>query len=511
MRQMVNVVLVCAAVLGVALETNAAVKVARVFSNNMVLQQQMPIRVWGWADPREVVTVAFNDSSAKATAGDDGYWRVDLPAMKADGKAHTLTVKASNTVEHTGIVLGEVWIAAGQSNMNREVKVEADHPDIRLFWIHGHVTPIERGLGDNAIGWEPATRKALEAITPERKKWGKVYGAGTAEVGWVFGKRVHEQTKVPVGIIKTAFGGSQALAWTPIDNFTEKYTYGKKEEGGYIGHRPGLLYNTMLQGLGPMSVRGVVWYQGENDGRNYNYDRDLAAMIKSWRGLFEQPDLPFYLAQIGQTTYASGMERVWECQSKVAASDPHVHYGVSVNLFDSLEKGKGYAVREHKGNERDPGTGWPISGGSNPHPPNKHVVANRLADLAIVNTYGVDLEREVHAPRYVSHETKGNKLIVKFIHVGEGLKTDDGEAPNWFEVSDGSQDEGRAGERFRLIYKKATAKIVGKDTIEVTSPDVAKPTHVRLAWHALARHNLTNSDGVPAENFRTDTQKTKQR
>lgn len=511
MKHSVVTVVMCAATMAMAAVAKAEVKVARAFSSHMVLQQQMPIRVWGWADNGEKVTVAFNGKSATTTAGDDGYWRVELPAMEADGKKHTLTVKASNTVELTDIVLGEVWIAAGQSNMNREVKVEADFPGIRLFWLHGYTTPVERDLAPTAIGWEPATLEALKAAAVERAKVHRSYGAGTAEVGWVFGKRVHEQTKVPVGIIKTAFGGSQAIAWTPIDNFTEKYTYGKKEEGGYIGHRPGLLYNTMLQGLGPMSVRGVVWYQGENDGRNYDYDRDLAAMIKSWRELFEQPELPFYLAQIGQTTYASGMERVWECQAKVATADPHVYYGMSVNLFDALEKGKGNGIREHKGNERDPGTGWPISGGSNPHPPNKHIVANRLADLALVNTYGVDLKREVHAPRYVSHETKGNKLIVKFANVGDGLKTDDGQAPNWFEISDSSQDPGRENERFRILYKKATAKIVGKDTIEVTSPEVANPTHVRMAWHALARHNLTNADGVPAENFRTDTQKTKQR
>lgn len=489
----------------------AEVKPARVFSDNMILQQEMPIRVWGWADKGEKVTVSFAGQSGTATAGDDGYWRVDLKPLKADGKTHMLKIMGNNTIELKNIKLGEVWLAAGQSNMNRETDIGGDFPDIRLFWVHGAVTPIERDLGENAMGWEPATLERIAAVTPIRKeKFHPNHKNGFAEVGWVVGKQVREAKNVPVGLIKSAFGGSQARAWTPIDNFTEKYTYGKAEEGGYIGHRPGLLYNTMLEGLGPLSIRGVVWYQGENNGRDWDYDKELSAMIKSWRELFEQPELPFYLAQIGQTTYASGMLRVWECQAKVAAEDPNVHLAMSVNLFDSLEKGKGDAVREHTGNERDPGTGWPIAGGSNPHPPNKHIVAGRIGNLVLVHTYGMKLDNEVHSPVYDSHTVQGDKLVIRFKHVGDGLKTDDGQSPNWFEVSDGTQAD-RKGPSFPLIYHQATAKIVGKDTVEVSAPGVTNPKHVRLAWHMLARQNLVNSEGLPAVNFRTDEQKTKNR
>ncbi len=232
-------------------------------------------------------------------------------------------------------------------------------------------------------------------------------------------------------------------------------------------------------------------------------------MIKSWREVFEQPELPFYMAQIAQTTYASGMLRVWECQAKVAADDPQVHLGMSVNLYDSLKKGEGIGVRPDVGNEKNPGTGWPIAGGSNPHPPNKQVVANRLADLALVHTYGRDLQREVEAPVYVSHEEKGGKLLVTFKNVGKGLKTDDGAAPDWFELSDGTKQA--ENDRAALVYHRATARIVGKDTVELSSPDVAAPKHVRLAWHMLARQNLQNSAGLPVVNFRTDTQATKKR
>jgi len=486
------------------------VKLARIFTDQMVLQQQMPIRVWGSAGVDEAVAVEFNGKTATTKADADGRWRVELPAMEADGRAHTLTVKGENTLALQDVLLGEVWIAAGQSNMNREVPIKEDHPAVRLFWIHGSTVPREEDLGDNAMGWEPATATRTEALRSIREeRFGRGRKEGYAEVGWVFGLRVREQLKVPVGLIKIAFGGSQAQAWTPVPNIAEEFPYDQKVEGSYLGHKPGLLYQSMLHGLGPLGVRGVVWYQGENNGRGWDYDQELGAMISSWRRVFEQPTLPFYLAQIAQTTYASGMLRVWECQAKVAAGDPQVHLGMSVNLYDTLKPGSGNGVRPHDGNEKNPGTGWPIAGGSNPHPPNKQIVADRLADLALVHTYGLDLKREVAAPVYDSHLAKDGKLLVKFKHVGEGLKTDDGAAPVWFEISDGTKKA--ENDRAPLVYHKAAARIVGKDTVELSSPEVAAPVHVRLAWFMLARQNLQNSSGLPAVNFRTDTQATKDR
>jgi len=245
-----------------------------------------------------------------------------------------------------------------------------------------------------------------------------------------------------------------------------------------------------------------------DDGRDWDYDEELAAMIASWRQRFAQPEMPFYLAQIAQTTYASGMERVWECQAKVAATVPHVYLGASNDLWDGGGAQRDQ-LRRDEGTNDSPGTGWPLGGTSNPHPPNKHLVANRLADIALVETYGVDLGREVFAPVYESHRAEGDKILVKFGHVGDGLKTDDGEAPNWFEVSDGTKQEDR--DNAPLLYHKAQAKIVGSDTVEVWSIDVKAPKHVRLAWHPLARHNLYNSQRVPAINFRTDAQPTKRR
>jgi len=487
----------------------ADVRLPKVFTDHMVLQQQMPIHVWGWAESGESVTVGLADKTASAEAGDDGRWQVELPAMDADGRPHTLTVKAANTIELKDVLLGELWICAGQSNMNREVEIQEPLPQMRVFWIHGSTAPRQHDLGDNAMGWEPADPQRLAEVRKVRqKRFHPSHKGGFAEVGWVFGRRVHEQLKVPVGLIKSAFGGSQARAWTPVPNIAEQFPFDQKVEGSYLGHKPGLLYQSMLHGLPPLSVRGVVWYQGENNGRDWNYDDELAAMIASWRQRFKQPQMPFYLAQIAQTTYASGMERVWECQAKVAATVPQVYLGASNDLWDGGGTQRD-RIRPDAGKNNAPGTGWPIAGTSNPHPPNKHIVANRLADIALAETYGVDLGREVFAPVYDSHRVEGDKILVKFKHVGDGLKTDDGQPPNWLEISDGTRQQDR--DNAPLRYTKAQAKIVGKDTVEVRADDVKAPKHVRLGWHPLARHNLYNSDGVPAINFRTDAQPTKKR
>ncbi len=479
---------------------SAEVRLPRIFTDHMVLQQEMPVRVWGWADPREMVSVSFNGKVATTKAGADGTWRVELPAMKADGVARVLKVKGGNTVELKDVLLGEVWIAAGQSNMNREVEVKEADEQLRVFWIHASKTPKKDDLGDNAYGWEVAEPGRLRELQKFREQtFDRGWKQGFAEVGYVFGKRLREELGVPVGLIKSAYGGSIARTWTPRDDIAEEFPYGT-EVGN--ANADGVLYQSMMHGLPPLSVRGVVWYQGETDGRNWKYDEDLAAMIAGWRKRYESPELPFYMAQIAQTTYASGMERVWETQAAVAAAVPGVYLGASNDLWDG-----GGAGRDKL--KADGGTGWPIAGGGNPHPPNKHIVAGRLVDIALAETYGRKPEREVLAPTYKSHRVEGGKVLVTFEHVGEGLKSDDEGSLNWFELSDGSRQAEH--DRAPLVYHKAEAKIVGKATVEVSSAAVKSPKEVRLAWHPLARHNLYNSSGIPAINFRTDTQPTKAR
>ena len=469
------------------------VRLPKIFTDHMVLQQELPIAVWGWADKGEKVSVTLADKSVDTKGDAAGKWRVDIPAMKADGKTHSLTIKANNTIELKDVLLGEVWLCAGQSNMNRSVEVKDSDPEIRLFWIDGSVTPLKEDLGDNATGWVRATPEAVATATPPKR--GRSAGKprkSFAEVGYVFGRKIHAELKVPLGLIKCAFGGSQVQSWTPVADVEKLYPFGKAAEGGYIGHRPGLLFQTMVNGIVPLTMRGVIWYQGENDGRSKIYHKDLAKWIASWRKLWSRPTMPFYMVQIAPTTYAGGrMQYIWEAQSWVIHNIPHTGLAVTNDMQPAKDSKGVDKTKAHKVN------GFPLLGGGNPHPSNKQLAAVRLANIALVKTYG-QADRVLYGPMYDSHKIEGDKVIVKFKYAGGGLASRDGAVLNWFELSDGTK------ENRKLKFVKAAAKITGKDTIEVTAPGVNAPKFVRFAWNCEARHNLMNKETLPAVSFKTD-------
>jgi len=476
------------ATLAIAATARAELRLAKLFTDHMVLQQQLPVAVWGWAEPGKSVKVRLNDKSATAIADDQGRWRLELPAMKADGKAHTLVVSSGNEqIELADVLLGEVWICGGQSNMGRPVTGEqiksADLPQIRLFNISGDV-PRREGI-DDVFGWAVCSPETLAVAGDGTQEKGR---RGFTEVGFVFGRALHKELGVPVGLIQMNCGGSTAKDWTPTPGVAEQITYDQPLKG--LAHKPGVLYEVRMRGLVPLAARGVVWYQGEDDGRNKDYAKDFSAMIAAWRKLFGRDDLPFYFAQIAATTYASGMLGVWEGQSWVMTHVPHTAMAVSNDIYEGTQNG-GFKKRI------DEKTGRPIAGGGNPHPTGKDKIAQRLARIALEQTYGRK-QGALFGPMYDSHEIVGDKIRVKFKHVASGLKTNDGQPPDWFDISDGSKV------RNRTVYVPAEAKIVGKDTIEVEAKGVSDPKQVRFGWHPLARYNLINVAGLPAVSFRTD-------
>jgi len=475
----------------------AELRLAKIFTDNMVLQRELPAVIWGWADKGAKITLTFAGQSQTATAGDDGKWTVKLTPLKASAEGRALTVQSSidnqkSTIKN--VLVGEVWLCAGQSNMNRSTEVKDSDETIRLFWIDGSVVPMKDDLGEGVAGWVRATPKDVaSAAKPTRGRDAGKPRKSFAEVGYVFGKKIQADLKVPVGLIKCAFGGSNVSAWTPQPNVAELYPYGKAAEGSYLGHRKGLLYQSMIHGIVPMAMRGVVWYQGENDGRSKTYHTDMVTWIASWRKAWARPDMPFYYVQIAPTTYAGGrMQYIWEAQAWVMHNVPHTGLGVT-NDMAPLKPG-----RDGKpALKPDKLTGFPLFGGGNPHPSGKHIVGERLANIALVKTYGRP-DRVLYGPMLDSHTIKGDTVRVKFKYAGSGLAARDDKALNWFEVSDGTL------EKRKLKYVKAQAKIAGLDTIEVRSPDVKAPKFVRFAWNCEARHNLMNKEGLPAVSFKTD-------
>ncbi len=471
----------------------ADVRLPKIFTSNMVLQQEMPIRVWGWGDKGEEVEVSIGKQVKKTNVGKDGRWKVELGAMKADGKKHVLKVVGKNVIELKNILIGEVWLCAGQSNMNREVAVKESDAGIRLFWIDGSVVPREEELGEWVAGWVESTPEGVKGAKERLFRGKKVKRNGFAEVGYVFGRRLHKELGVPVGLIKCAFGGSNVSAWTPAEDVWKLYKADEKVEGRYLGHRRGLMYQSMVRGFVGMSMRGVIWYQGENDGRNRKYHEDMKKWIGSWRKLWGREDMPFYYVQIAPTSYAGGkMQYLWESQVRVMEELKGVGMAVTNDMM--LPSGR------YKG-KVDEKTGFKVLGGSNPHPNNKQLAGERLAKIALAKSYGRK-GLVIYGPMYESHRVKGGKIYVKFKYAGSGLAVrGGGEMLNWFEVSDGTK-EGR-----NMKWVSAKAKIVGKDEVVVWvdgKAGVGVLKYVRFGWHCLARFNLMNKEGLPGVSFRVE-------
>ena len=476
------------------------VRPAGVFTDNMVLQQELPIAVWGRADPGEEVTVSLAGQSAGAKTGDDGRWRLSLPAMKADGRTHRLAIRGTNVVTLENVVVGEVWLCGGQSNMNRGVEIKDAHPGLRLFWIDFSTVPRREGFGATA-GWVEASPAGLAAAAPISE--GRFKGKPRKqfpEVGYVFGRRIHGELGVPVGLIKAAVGGSTVQSWTPRPDIGEAYPFGKAVEGSYLGHKEGLLYQSMIHGLVPLAMRGVLWYQGEDNGRDEQYHLHMKQWIESWRRLWNRPDMPVYFVQIAPTTYAGGrMQFIWEAQSWVMHHVPHTAMAVSNDIY---LHGR-FPPEEVVGEE---GTLHKKRSPSNPHPPNKHVVAERLAAIALVRTYGRP-GRTLFGPMVASHTVDGRTVRIRFKYTGSGLVTRDGRPPTWFRVAAELPKDQRTASDYhnwkRMEFVPAEAEIVGNDTVLVHVPERVKaPAYLGFAWHPIAVHNLMNKEGLPAVSFR---------
>jgi sialate O-acetylesterase len=257
-----------------------------------------------------------------------------------------------------------------------------------------------------------------------------------------------------------------------------------------LKQRPGALYHLIVQPLTQLSARGVIWYQGENDADNPEYERQLQQMITAWRSTFGDPAMHFHMVQISASSFHGGMLGVWEAQRRTVAKLPNCGVVHTNDIY--LDKHRSV----------DPETSWPLQGHENPHPPNHGIIARRLVNICLQKAYG-KTAKESCGPMYQSQKIQGDKVIITFDNAAEGLKSADEEALNWFEVSDGS----RKNDTGPYVYAKAVARVIGKNQIEVYSPKVAVPKHVRFSWHMFARNNLVNSEGLPAFPFRTDDYK----
>ena len=481
---------------GLAHADPAGLRLPKLFSDHMVLQQEKPIRIWGFDAPDREVTVSFKGQSRTTTSDKEGQWRVELPPMKVDGRKHELTVTGSTTLTLRNVVLGEVWICSGQSNMawgaGPALCKEAKHPGLRLFCTASRLIPLERDLA-LPTGWAECRPETLaqggsRILDPETGAVKRI--APFSRVGYQFGRDLHKDLGVPVGMVKASIGGSIMAAWTPHEACERDFPFGEEMPltANGIKRHPGAIHHLIVRPITPLSVRGVIWFQGESDADNPRFERELRDLITLWRKEFEDPEMHFHMVQLSPSSFRGGMLGAWEAQSRVVAALPNCGIAVTNDIYP-----------EDKFRSVDPETGWPLQGREDPHPPRHEIIARRLADLCLRNVYG-RTTREACGPMLKSHEIRDGRVIVTFANAGGGLKAADGKELVWFEVSDGSRKDGSGP----YVYNKAVARVVGKDQVEVQSPEVASPRFIRFCWHMLARNNLVNSEGLPGFPFRTD-------
>ena len=457
-------VLTAAALLWLTCVSAPALNLPQIFADNMVLQQGRPVPVWGGADKGEDVTVTLAGQSATTKTGDDGRWKVVLKELKpaADPLDMAVTGSSGKSITLKNILVGEVWVCSGQSNMAigvagcndaKEEVAAANYPKIRLISVP------ETKAGEPASGFNGS----WSLCSPQRVAAGG--WAGYSAVAYYFGRQLHQDLKVPVGLIQTTWGG------TPIDFWTSrKALEANPALKPLIQGESSCLYNGMIAPLIPYAIRGAIWYQGEADvPRAYQYRTLLPAMIANWRADWGQGDFPFGIVQLAPYRYGDqnpvNCAELWEAQSLTVKNVPNTGLAGTMDI----------------GNLKDI------------HPLNKQDVGKRLALWAMAKVYGKDLVYS--GPIYKSMAVEANKIRLQFDHTGGGLTASGDKPLVEFTIAGADQK-----------FVPATATIDGA-SIVVQCDQVAQPVAVRYAWHDDAQPNLTNKEGLPASPFRTDTWK----
>ena len=506
------VVLCCSAFMLGGRGLRAEVKLPSLLSDGLVLQQGMKVNIWGTADPGERVTVTLGDQRASTITESAGQWIVKLGPLNAGGP-FTMTIAGKNTLTLHDVLVGEVWVCSGQSNMEMPVgtnaqgwsgnvnnyqdeMARADYPTLRLFTVEKAVAgKPQRDVKGYWVAARPQTVGEFSAV------------------GYFFGRELLKVLHVPIGMIHSSWGGTPAESWTSrptlesdpefqsildagtkllspypktFQDFQQQFAEwleasGHAEsEGAPIPAaptvpgdprrdpwRPAGLFNAMLMPLTPYAIRGAIWYQGEsNADRPAQYRKLFPAMIRDWRRAWEEGDFPFLFVQLanwGIDQRHSNWPKLREAQLKTL-SLPKTGMAVTIDIGD----------------------------GSDIHPKNKQEVGYRLALAAQAIAYGRDVMYS--GPIYESMAVEGEKIRLRFNYVYAGLVSKNWPAPtlSGFEI---------AGEDRKFVG--AEAKIEG-ETVVVRSENVPHPVAVRYAWGMNPWCNLYNRAGLPASPFRTD-------
>ena len=460
------------------LAAHAKPRLPAVIGSNMVLQRDVPLTIWGWADAGEEITVTIGTNKGTGKANAQGRWTVKLAPMKASAEPLQMTIVGTETLTLTNILVGEVWLGSGQSNMqwsvaassnSKEEIAAANYPKLRLFLVP--LVPSGTPADDVKASWKEC---ASTNISP------------FSAVAYFFGREIHKQLDVPVGMIATSWGGTRIEPWIPPVGFDSQPEL-KKERDVVAAAvaafakapepkpkhplnsngAPTGLYNGMIHPLAPFAIRGALWYQGEsNRGAGMHYTDLMKGLIQGWRTVWGLGDFPFLFVQLAPYNYGKGetlLPEIWEAQTETLKF-PNTGMAVTTDIA---------TVRDI-------------------HPPNKQEVGRRLALWAMANTYGKS-DLVYSGPLFDSMTTEKGRVRLQFKHTGGGLVSRDGKMLSWFHV---------AGEDKKFV--PALATIVDSKIVVVSAPEVPNPVAVRFGWNHIAEPNLSNKEGLPASPFRTD-------
>lgn len=465
---------------------NSKITLSPLFSDNMVLQQQTDASIWGTAAPGRRVTIgcSWTKDIVSTQADSEGHWRTTIHTPKAGGP-HTITVSDGKKLVLSNVMTGEVWLCSGQSNMEYPVKgwtsvqnvdeelAHADHPNIRLLQVHkvASVEPQDR-LVANSETWLPCNAQTVSDFSA---------------IAYFFARDIRQQLgDVPVGVIDATWGGSNIESWISAETLSEMPEFRDSiARTDYVPWRNSqtALFNGMIHPLIPMALRGVLWYQGEqNELRGWQYRDLFSLLIRDWRqqwnvqsstfrpqsSMFnlQSSTFPFYYVQLANfhERHAEPVEALWAELREAQTMALHLP---NTAMASAIDVGLGHDV----------------------HYPNKQEVARRLALIALSRTYGQEVEYS--GPQYQDYTIDGNKMAVTFTHA-DGLTAKDGQLRE-FTIAGADH-----------VWHNAQARIAGLNKVEVWSEEVKYPVAVRYLWQDNPDATLYNAAGLPANPFRTD-------
>jgi sialate O-acetylesterase len=483
-----------------SLKAFAELTLPYIISDNMVLQREQPVRIWGWADPGAEVIVGFAGQKKTATADDAGKWLITLDPMPASSKGRTLQVSSirhpASSIQIHNVLIGEVWQAAGQSNMQMSLMGETHWQEAAEFPPNDQIRLFKQGRNPQG---KPAADTLKTAWLPDNSVSRRHFSA----VAYSFARDLQKALGVPVGISLACEGGTRCQYWTPMETFESRPEYKEwldqailarahfeqikakfeadqaeflrkrkaREEVGrhptHYGRHPCYYYNGNIHPIRNYTLRGVIWYQGERNSMTtkdaFEYRTYFPLMIESWRRAFRHPDMPFYFVQLPKMALRDPRDSKVTRESQLLTAQNLKN----VNMVVTLDVG-------------EPGL----------HPRTKRPIGERLANVALAEVY--DGEVEYRFPLYKRSDVKGATMVIRFEHVGEGLMSNDGEALREFTICGADQH-----------FLPASAEIAG-DTVVVSCPEINSPVAVRYAWKNAPMANLFGKNGLPVSPFRTD-------